>query len=326
MAAEPTEGFDAQRLRHEVERLAQPEGRRVGTPGHDVAQGLLSGRLAGIGLAPYGDAFALPYGAGGHAFANLVGVASGRDREAPPVLIAAHYDTAGDWPGADDNAAAVAIALEVAARLVAEPAARDVVIALFDAEEPPFFQTERMGSVHFYERQATGPVHAALVMDLVGHALPLPGVEDLVFVTGMESDPGLQQTMNGLSAPEGARFVTALNAYVGDMSDHHVFRLNRVPYLFLSCGHWAHYHEPSDTPDRLDHSKMAAIAGALEEITRDVASRRLDGPWEGYDTTPTDLATMRAAFGDVARQMGLRLEGRRDIDRLARHLIQTMGL
>lgn len=83
-------------------------------------------------------------------------------RDQAPVLIGAHYDTAGDWPGANDNAAAVAIALDAARRLVAAPAARDVVIALFDAEEPPFFQTPIMGSTRFCERQATGPVHAAL--------------------------------------------------------------------------------------------------------------------------------------------------------------------
>lgn len=51
--------------------------------------------------------------------------------------------------GADDNAAA--IALEVAARLRARPAARPVVIAQFDAEEPPFFHAPAMGSTRFHD-------------------------------------------------------------------------------------------------------------------------------------------------------------------------------
>ncbi|MEI6605170.1 MAG: hypothetical protein WCP35_07660, partial [Verrucomicrobiota bacterium] len=35
---------------------------------------------------------------------------------------------------------------------------------------------------------------------------------------------------------KGLKLVPALNSYVGDMSDHGVFRENNVPYFFLSCG------------------------------------------------------------------------------------------
>jgi hypothetical protein len=31
------------------------------------------------------------------------------------------------------------------------------------------------------------------------------------------------------------------------MSDHGIFRENGVPYLFLSCGRWPHYHRDTDT-------------------------------------------------------------------------------
>ena len=37
-----------------------------------------------------------------------------------------------------------------------------------------------MGSTRFHEDQARGPVHAALVLDLVGHAVPIPGAGDLL--------------------------------------------------------------------------------------------------------------------------------------------------
>src|SRR5690606_37898557 len=98
--------------------------------------------------------------------------------------------------------------------------------------------------------------HCAVVLDLVGHDVPVPGIEDLVFVTGMESDPDLVLDLTG--AVDGVRVQPVLNRYVGDLSDHHVFRTHQRPFLFLSCARWQHYHMPTDTPDRLNYDKMAA--------------------------------------------------------------------
>src|SRR4051794_32634083 len=127
-------------LREEVEALAQPEGRVVGTPGHEHARRHLEERLRAIGLRPYrGDTFALPYRAAGRDFCNLIALAPGADPDRPPVLIGAHYDSVIAAPCADDNAAAVAIALAAGEHFLRQPARRGVVIALFDAEEPGYF-------------------------------------------------------------------------------------------------------------------------------------------------------------------------------------------
>lgn len=56
-----------------------------------------------------------------------------------PVLLGAHYDTCDSLPGADDNAAAVPVLLEVAAQMADETLERSVMLAFFDAEEPPHF-------------------------------------------------------------------------------------------------------------------------------------------------------------------------------------------
>jgi peptidase M28-like protein len=100
--------------------------------------------------------------------------------------------TASSPPSADDNAAAVAIALSSAAALGATPRARDIVIALFDAEEPPYVRN--MGSVRFCASRADARgFHAALVLDLVGHdfALPLPDLANLLVAIGIESSSAL---------------------------------------------------------------------------------------------------------------------------------------
>ena len=101
--------MNAQQIRDDVTRLAQPQGRMVGTSGHDAAAEYLIGRLSQLGIDPYvGESFALTYVVEGQRFTNLVGQIPGADPNLPPVLIGAHYDTCGPYPGADDNAAAVA--------------------------------------------------------------------------------------------------------------------------------------------------------------------------------------------------------------------------
>jgi hypothetical protein len=322
-------------LRTDVERLAAPGTRRVGTRGHDLARDYLLGRLAELGFIPYGpDSFGLPYHAGRQDFENLIGVVAGRTSGLPPVLIGAHYDTV-DTPGADDNAAAVAIALAVGERLRQAQLPRDVLIALFDAEEPPYFHSAAMGSIRFFEdhRPAVG-VHAAVVMDLVGHDVPFPDpalasrLAPLLFVTGAESHPALPEVINACHPGGDLPVVAALNRRVGDMSDHHAFRLGGVPFLFLSCGRWPHYHMPTDTPEKLNYAKIVRIADFLTCVVERIANTALppaerDDEGQAVDTTALEVQLLDEALGveGVARLLGAvglqRLQTAADLDRLA---------
>ncbi len=128
-------------------------------------------------------------------FTNIVGRLPGMNPDLDPVLLGAHYDTCGPYPGAGDNAAAVAALLSAASHLIEQPADRDVILAFFEAEEPPSFLGPTMGSIRFYEHQRRDRIHCAVVMDLVGHDVPIPGLEDLLFITGM----GLAETLTGWS-------------------------------------------------------------------------------------------------------------------------------
>jgi len=257
------------------------------------------------------------------------------------VLVGAHYDSVIDAPCADDNAAAVAIALKVGERLVESPTKRDVVIAIFDAEEPPYYLDESMGSVRFFHDQRDGVTfHCAIIMDLCGHDVPspvdipgasllVPAIPRLLFVMGSESHPELPSVVRSASRGDGKLpVITALNEYVGDLSDHHVFRVNDVPYLFLSCGRWEYYHMPTDTPDKLNFRKMARIAAFIERSVRE-----LDGVMTGtakpHDTTEFDIEMFKRALGPIGttiamKAVGLReLRSREDFDAIAYGLMST---
>ena len=307
-----------EQLREDVAALAKPGTREVGSTGHEEARRYIQERLESLGVPGYGDeGYEWPYEVGGQPFVNVFAQVPGRDAAASPVLIAAHYDTCGAQPGADDNAAAMAIALAVGERLLAEPAERRVILAFFDAEEPPYYLSPAMGSVHFYENQRTEDIHCPLVMDLVGHDTPIMGLADALFLTGMETDPGLAEIIQRAQPPGGIRPVPTLNRYIGDQSDYYIFRVNRRPYLFLTCARWEHYHAPTDTPEKLNYEKMVHIAEYLETLVRETARQPLEGPFEGYDTTPLELERLRSAAGPIAEVFGLPLESREDIDRIA---------
>lgn len=352
----------ARKLKQDVAAIALPEGRVVGSPGHAKARRYLLTRMEKLGLESLqGNGLELTYSWDGEDFSNLVGVVPGTSPSARPVLIGAHYDSVIPAPCADDNAAAVAIALAAAEILGRMKLRRDVVIAIFDAEEPRHFLQRSMGSIRFYEDHGRERgVHAALIMDMMGHdvvvpaemldfvpwlgrlgqiLLPrigkedvvVPGVRDLFFMIGAESHPGLAHAVDSVRVPRRLRLIGALNKYVGDVSDHHVFRKNGVPYLFLSCGRWRHYHEKTDTPDKLNYAKMARMTRYLVTITEALAAAELPPHFGGpVDTTQFEIRRIRKACGPalpyVLKLLGVeKLETREDISTLAERLT-GMGL
>ena len=333
------------RLRDDVAALAAAEGRKPGTLGHRRAEHYLVERLHAIGLRPYrGDSYRLPFsvaGVPGGAAAtegmNLAAVVAGTQREAPPLLLGAHYDSVLEAPCADDNAAAVAIVLEVARELVDRPLTRDVVVALFDTEESPYTGTPAMGSLHFHERQmdARG-IACAVIQDLTGHdvRLPvggrsrrLPRIRNLLFMTGAESHAELAPAVAACRRPWRLPLIATLNRHIGDVSDHLPFRRAGHPYLFFSCGRWEHYHRESDTAERLNYRKMRRIAHFLTTLLGALDALPL-AAGAVPDTTAFELQSLRTALGPwlpvVRRLLKLgKIETRADLDRLAQALLRT---
>ncbi|MHC4742606.1 MAG: M28 family peptidase [Planctomycetota bacterium] len=349
------------RLEEDVLAISFDDGRLPGSEGHRLAREYIIERMGELGLEPYGaEGFELPYRAVGEDFVNIVGVVRSGKTDKKPVLIGSHYDSVIDAPCADDNASAVAISLSAAKILSGTDLARDVIIAIFDAEEPPHFRQETMGSIRFYKDQMNAEgLHAAIVMDLVGHdvmtpselldSVPvfgqlakrlcrgdsedvaLPIIRDLFFLTGVESHPAMPHIVGSVKAPAKLRPVCTLNKYIGDISDHGIFRVNHVPYLFMSCGRWRHYHSPTDTPKRLNYAKMERIMRYLVAVTDAVSRDELDGESPGdNDTSAFEIRTLKEALGPILpillKALGVKkMETRQDIDKLAEGLL-SLGL
>ena len=308
-----------------VHALTPDQGRVVGSPGHLGAEEYILNQLLLSNVVPYtANSFKMPYDIVGQTFTNIVGLLEGQNKELPPILLGAHYDTISGTPGADDNATAVSILLEMTHDMKPGNIDRTIIFCFFDAEEPPNFLQASMGSTRYYEDQRKTEIHCALIMDLVGHDVPIDNFEDLLFITGMESQQELSECLLNTAPPESLRPIPILNSYIGDLSDHHVFRLNNIPYLFISCGIWSHYHRSTDTPDRLNYEKISRIQRYLTELVTDIDRRNLTGPFEGYDSCPIEALFINNSVaqllpaGDVTT--------RTEIDRAGQAIASNFGL
>lgn len=113
---------------------------------------------------------------------NLEVRLAGRDERKPALLIGAHYDSAIGTPGADDNASAVAILLELVRASFARqrPAKREIRFVFFDCEEPPHFNLNLMGSTaHARACRARGErLFGMICLESLGYFVRTPQPQD----------------------------------------------------------------------------------------------------------------------------------------------------
>ena len=112
------------------------------------------------------------------------------------------------------------------------------------------------------------------------------------------------------------------------MSDQHIFRLNEVPYLFLSCATWQHYHQPADTTDKLNYRKVEAIAPYMAGLTMQISSNPLAGEFEGYDTTSIEVGFIKDILGPALSGLGMPRppKNRQEISQLVSMMMAQFGL
>src|SRR6476659_7959728 len=164
-------------LRQHVDRLAGLIGpRHVGTPkALEAAATLVERELSAPGYTVERQW----YLAQGHSVANLIAEIPGTSRADQIVLLGAHYDTVPTTPGADDNASAVAVLIEVARMLRGCCPKRTIRFVAFACEEPPHYFTNEMGSqVYAHDCRNRGQrIIGMLCLEMVGYFLSAKGTQ-----------------------------------------------------------------------------------------------------------------------------------------------------
>lgn len=287
----------ANRLRRHVEVLAGKIGpRHIGAPDRlGKARAYISEQFSRAGYEPGEQTFV----ARGIEVANIEGALWGAGEANAGVVVGAHYDTVPGSPGADDNASGVALLLELARQLQTRPLRTTVFWVAFVNEEPPYFQTEEMGSlVYARSCRARGRrISAMLSLECVGYFTDEPGSQRypapfglfypsvgnfIGFVTNMRNRRLLQRVLRAFrraaTVPAEGGAVPAFVPGVG-WSDHWAFWQEGYPALMVTDTapfRNPHYHGRDDLPETLDYERMARLVSGMTAVIRDLAGGYAD--------------------------------------------------
>jgi hypothetical protein len=211
------------------------------------------------------------------------------------LVIGAHYDSYADAPGANDNGSGVAATLELARLLKTHrPATTRIRLVLFVNEEPPYFKTENMGSWRYAKAMAE-------------RGERVRGMISLETMGAFSSEPGSQRYPwpYNLIFDDRANFIAFVGLPGGRSFLHDVVRAFRSKTQFPSVAgmgldsipgigwsdHWsfykfgfpaimitdtapfryAHYHERSDTPDKVGFTELARVTMGIARAVQTLA-------------------------------------------------------
>lgn len=282
-------------MRRHVEYLASPELEGRGAPaGKKLALNYLQQHFEKLGLDPLFGAAGWRQDIPGSRTAengkpaivgqNIGAFLRGDDPKLcdEVIIVSAHYDHLGIrdgkvYPGADDNAGSVAMLLEVARRFAQLPQRprRSIAFLSCDLEE------HMLWGARWFVAHPPWPLERVklfVTSELIGRDLgdlPL----DTIFVLGAEHAGGLGEIVASVDTPASLKVAPLGIDLVGVRSDYGPFWAEKVPFLFFSGGEHSDYHKPTDTADRLDYKRTAAVANLVYEVCVRVAQADNTPAW-----------------------------------------------
>ncbi len=210
-------------------------------------------------------------------------------------VVGAHYDSVTGCPGANDNGSGVAASLALARRFAGKTPGQTLRFVAFVNEEPPYFLSGEMGSLVYAKRcQERGDKITGMIsLETIGYFsgapksqnYPAAGLGMFYPNTGnyigfdanlpsralLRKAIGIFREQKKIPA-EGAALPGAVPG-VG-WSDHWSFWQCGYPAIMVTDTapfRYPHYHEPTDTPEKLDYDRFALVVSGMESVIRELA-------------------------------------------------------
>jgi hypothetical protein len=222
----------------------------------------------------------------GNEYKNII--ASWHKKKKRRLIIGAHYDVAGDQPGADDNASAVAGLLETA-RMVSEnhlDLDYGIDFVAYCLEEAPFFTTKEMGSYIHAKSLFDGQVDVLgmVCYEMIGYFSDEPGSQtfpvpelatiypntgNYIVVVGIEKCKEFSETVHSLMTEKSGINVEKIvfpdrDGVAGrsDQRNYWEFGYKAVMISDTSFLRNPNYHKITDTIETLDFDKMKEVVNS----------------------------------------------------------------
>jgi Zn-dependent M28 family amino/carboxypeptidase len=289
-----TEGERA--LRPELERHVVTLSEKIGARSVRASAGLAAARqyieetFTSLGYEVDAQEFTVD----GVVCANVEVELAGGAQAEEIVVIGAHYDGYSFQPAANDNATGVASTLELARLFAGKQPARTLRFVAFVNEEPPYFQTEDMGSRRYAKRcrQRGEDVVAMLSLETMGYYSDEDGSQHypapfgwfypstgnfIGFVGNLGSRKLVRRVVRtfrrvGRFPSEGAALPSFITG-VGWSDQWSFWQEGYAAAMVTDTApfRYPHYHSDSDTPDKIDFERLARVVAALEQVVADLA-------------------------------------------------------
>ncbi len=226
------------------------------------------------------------YSVDGHECHNVEAYQAGNGGS---LVVGAHYDSVPKCPAANDNGSGVAATLALARRLAGRENLPELRLVAFVNEEPPYFQTEEMGSWVYAKQLRKEGVHldGMVSLETIGYYRTEPGSQHyppplnrlypdrgdfIAFVSNIRSAPFLTRFLKAFRRlcqfpSQGA--VLPANVPGADWSDHFGFWQEGYPALMVTDTapfRYPFYHTPEDTLDKICLEETARLVDGLAKV------------------------------------------------------------
>ncbi len=284
-----------ERLRGHVVRLSESRvGRNIiAADSLTPARNYIANQFKSIGFNPEYQSYDIE----GDEYSNIIIDIPSSVKGAPVLIVGAHYDSVENSPGANDNASGVAALIEIGRYFsINQPLHNHLRLIAFANEEPPFFHTDEMGSL-IYAKTLSGKDETVLGMislETIGYYTEAKGSQKYPrFFDRLYSDQGNFlsfvgnfQSRNLLTSsialfrkqskvPSQGVVSPAFVPGVG-WSDHWSFwkaGFNAIMVTDTALYRYQHYHETSDTPEKLNYQQYAKVVYGLYKVIEGIVSQ-----------------------------------------------------
>jgi hypothetical protein len=212
---------------------------------------------------------------------NVIGILPGSDRTKPALLLMAHHDSVWASPGAADDAAGVASALEIVRALkVRGTPTRDVILLFTDAEELGL----NGARLFFKPDPVARRIGAVINMEARGS-----GGRTAMFETGRGNGEWMELYRKNVERPSSNSLAVLIYEVMPNNTEFTIPKTIGIPgYNFAFIGRSGLYHSPMSTAEALEQGSMQDMGAQALGVASALAFSQ---------TLPARSAD--AVFGDV---------------------------